>query len=98
MYRAQLTELLSNYGPVYEMWFDGNKANVADWPNVIKVVRTLQPNAVIKQGPTVQPIEEDLRWVGNEQACALIGNWNVYPAPSENATGRGSGSRSSATR
>src|SRR4051812_42949637 len=81
MYRAQLTELLSNYGPVYEMWFDGNKANVADWPNVIKVVRTLQPDAVIKQGPRVERIQEDLRWVGNEQACAPIANWSVYPPP-----------------
>src|SRR4051794_11335157 len=77
MYRAQLTELLSNYGPVYEMWFDGNKANVADWPNVIKVVRSLQPDAIIKQGPIVKPIEEDVRWVGNEQACALNANWRV---------------------
>jgi alpha-L-fucosidase len=83
MYRNQLTELLSNYGPVYEMWFDGNKANVADWPNIIKVVRTLQPDAVIKQGPRVDPIQEDLRWVGNEQACAPITNWSVYPAPNE---------------
>jgi alpha-L-fucosidase len=83
MYRAQLTELLSNYGSVYEMWFDGNKANVADWPNVIKVVRTLQPDAVIKQGPRVEPIEEDVRWVGNEKACAPIANWSVYPPPDE---------------
>jgi alpha-L-fucosidase len=36
---------------------------------------------VIKQGPRVSPISEDLRWVGNEQACALIENWCVYPAP-----------------
>jgi alpha-L-fucosidase len=83
MYRAQLTELLSNYGPVYEMWFDGNKANVADWPNVIKVVRSLQPDAIIKQGPIVKPIEEDVRWVGNEQACALNANWCVYPPPDQ---------------
>ena len=80
-YHEQLNELLSNYGPVYEMWFDGNKANVADWPNIIGQVRKLQPNAVIKQGPRVEPILEDVRWVGNEQACALLANWSVYPAP-----------------
>lgn len=88
LYRTQLTELLSNYGPIYEMWFDGNKANVADWPNVISVVRTLQPNAVIKQGPRVTPITEDMRWVGNEEAWAPATNWSVYPAPgTSDATG-----------
>jgi alpha-L-fucosidase len=81
LYQQQLTELLSNYGPIYEMWFDGNKANVATWPDVIKTVRTLQPNAVIKQGPRVEPIQEDLRWVGNEQAKALLTNWCVFPPP-----------------
>jgi alpha-L-fucosidase len=80
-YHQQLTELLSNYGPVYEMWFDGNKAKVADWPNIIGVVRKLQPSAVIKQGPRLDPILEDVRWVGNEQACAMLANWSVYPAP-----------------
>jgi alpha-L-fucosidase len=80
-YHDQLNELLSNYGPVYEMWFDGNKADVADWPNIIGLVRKLQPNAVIKQGPRVEPITEDVRWVGNEQACAPLASWSVYPAP-----------------
>jgi alpha-L-fucosidase len=83
LYRRQLAELLSNYGPVYEMWFDGNKANVADWPNIISLVRTLQPQAVIKEGPKVEPIAEDVRWVGNEQACANLTCWSVYPPPEE---------------
>jgi len=83
-YHQQLTELLSNYGPVYEMWLDGNKANVADWPNIIQVIRTLQPQAIIKQGPKVQPITEDVHWVGNELSCAPLTNWSVYPPPQEN--------------
>jgi len=82
-YHQQLTELLSDYGPVFEMWFDGNKANVADWENIIHVVRTLQPSATIKQGPVVSPIREDVRWVGNEMACAPLENWSVYPLRGE---------------
>jgi alpha-L-fucosidase len=80
-YRQQLSELLGNYGPIYEMWFDGNKAKVADWPNLINLVRQLQPNAVIKQGARVERILEDVRWVGNELACAPLANWSVYPPP-----------------
>jgi len=83
LYHTQISELMSNYGPIYEMWFDGNKANVDEWPNIIKLVRTLQPNTVIKQGPKVIPIAEDVRWVGNEMACAPIDNWCVYPRPTE---------------
>jgi alpha-L-fucosidase len=87
-YHQQLTELLSNYGPVFEMWFDGNKANVADWGNIINVVRTLQPGATIKQGPVLTPVREDVQWVGNELACAPLENWSVYPAPEMDATNR----------
>src|SRR5262249_49771564 len=60
----------------------------ADWPNVIETVRKLQPDAIIKQGPSVNPVREDVRWVGNEQACALIANWCVYPPPGQ-ASGDG---------
>jgi alpha-L-fucosidase len=81
-YRRQLTELLSNYGDIYEMWFDGNRAMIEDWSSVIRVVRELQPHVIIKQGPRVQPITEDVRWVGNELALAPLENWAVYPPPS----------------
>ncbi|MBU6410059.1 MAG: alpha-L-fucosidase [Verrucomicrobia bacterium] len=86
-YRQQLSELLSHYGPVFEMWFDGNKANVADWGKVIALVRKLQPRAVVKQGPVLHPVREDIRWVGNEMARAPLENWSVYPAPDSLAAG-----------
>ncbi len=82
IYQQQLTELMSNYGPIFEMWFDGNRASVAEWPDVIRIVRTLQPGAVIKQGPLVSPIREDIGWIGNSDALlARLTQWSVYPPP-----------------
>jgi alpha-L-fucosidase len=81
LYKQQLRELLINYGPVYEMWFDGNHANIPDWNEIITLVRKLQPDAIIKEGPRVRPVSSDVRWVGNERSCALLKNWNVYPEP-----------------
>ena len=83
LYREQLRELLTNYGPVYEMWFDGNRANIADWQEVISLVRSCQPGAVIKQGPRLAIVREDVRWVGNEMACAPLTCWSVYPPPGD---------------
>ncbi|MEE9367332.1 MAG: alpha-L-fucosidase [Pontiella sp.] len=82
-YRQQLAELLTNYGDIYEMWFDGNRAMIEDWDSIIQLVRKLQPHAIIKQGPRIQPVTEDVRWVGNELALAPLANWNVYPPPGE---------------
>jgi len=86
-YRNQLTELLTNYGEIFEFWIDGanggtgyyggadedrkvNRKTYYDWPNTFKIVRELQPNAVIfsDAGP-------DIRWVGNEQGWANETNW-----------------------
>ena len=77
IYIAQLTELLSWYGPVTEVWFDGangegpnGKRQVYDWPRIHRTVRALQPEAVIfsDAGP-------DVRWIGNEKGIAGEPNW-----------------------
>jgi alpha-L-fucosidase len=79
-FRNQLTELLSNYGVVDEVWFDGacgegpnGKRQVYDWEGYYRVIRTLQPHAVIAiMGP-------DVRWVGTESGYGRETEWSVVP-------------------
>lgn len=76
----QLTELLTNYGPVDEMWFDGacgegpnGKKQVYDWQRYYATIRRLAPQALIAiSGP-------DVRWVGNESGVARVGESSVQP-------------------
>jgi alpha-L-fucosidase len=93
-YCDQLTELLTNYGPVVEVWFDGangegpnGKKQTYDWPRVWALVRRLQPDAVIfsDAGP-------DVRWIGNERGIAAETNWatvdpSVVPYPGASGDG-----------
>jgi alpha-L-fucosidase len=91
-YCDQLTELLSHYGPIREVWFDGangegpnGRRQDYDWARYWALVRRLQPQAVIfsDAGP-------DLRWIGNENGVAGETNWStVDPAavPFPGATG-----------
>ncbi len=77
-FRNQLRELLSNYGEITEVWFDGacgegpnGKRQVYDWDSYYEVVRELQPRALIFGcGP-------DIRWVGNESGVARETEWSV---------------------
>ena len=78
-YIAQLTELLSNYGPLFEVWWDGacgegpnGKKQVYDWSAYKKVVRKLQPKTVIFSDVG------DVRWVGNEDGYANETNWSTF--------------------
>ncbi len=87
-YCDQLAELLTRYGPIAEVWFDGangegpnGRRQVYDWPRVFGLVRLLQPDAVMfsDAGP-------DLRWCGNEAGQAGDPNWatmdpNAVPYP-----------------
>ena len=73
----QLFELLTEYGPISEVWFDGahpkrkggQTYNYAAWK---KLIRTLAPNAVIFG-------REDIRWCGNEAGATRATEWNVIP-------------------
>ena len=86
-FRNQLDELLTNYGDVFEVWFDGanggdgyyggaretrriDNKTYYDWANTHKIVRELQPLAVMfsDAGP-------DIRWVGNERGLGSLTNW-----------------------
>lgn len=75
---TQLTELLSNYGEIFEVWFDGAKGANAkafdyDWNRYYEIIRALQPNANISIcGP-------DLRWVGNEGGKSRKSEFSVVP-------------------
>ena len=76
LYLAQLTELLTGYGPIAQVWFDGAVGETEagrqryDWPRIHATVRSLQPEAVIfsDAGP-------DVRWVGNESGLAASTSW-----------------------
>jgi alpha-L-fucosidase len=77
LYIAQLTELLTGYGPLVEVWLDGangdskiGKRQAYDWNRIHLTVRRLQPHALIfsDAGP-------DIRWVGNELGTAADVNW-----------------------
>jgi alpha-L-fucosidase len=80
-YVAQLTELLTQYGEVAEVWFDGangegpnGKKQEYDWPAFYGTIRKLQPKALIAIcGP-------DVRWVGNEDGVAHETEWSIQDA------------------
>ena len=78
-YIAQLTELLTHYGTIHEVWFDGangegpnGRKQQYDWPRTWNTVRRLQPQAVMfsDAGP-------DVRWIGNERGAAGETNWST---------------------
>ena len=79
-YCAQLTELLTNYGDLFCVWFDGacgegpnGKKQAYDWDRYYATVRKLQPEACISIcGP-------DVRWCGNEAGVTRACEWSVIP-------------------
>jgi alpha-L-fucosidase len=76
----QLTELLTQYGPIEEVWFDGangeganGKKQTYDFERWYALIRRLQPRAVIAiMGP-------DVRWVGTESGYGRETEWSVVP-------------------
>ncbi len=92
-FRNQLRELMTEYGDIFEVWFDG--ANGGDgwygganerrqitkdyygWPETFKMIRELQPQCVIWSDAGGD--RGDLRWVGTEQGFIGETNWSLVP-------------------
>lgn len=76
----QLKELLTGYGEVFSVWFDGacgegpnGKKQYYDWDRYYETIRKLQPGACISVcGP-------DVRWCGNEAGHTRKAEWSVVP-------------------
>ncbi len=70
-YNDQLVELLTNYGKIDEVWWDGagSQDTPYDWDMWANTVRTLQPTAVMFGSLGATPYVE-CRWVGNEGGFA----------------------------
>ena len=74
----QLSELLTNYGEVHEVWFDGangegpnGKKQEYDWTAILAKIRELQPKAV------TAIMGDDVRWVGNEGGMGRDTEWSA---------------------
>ena len=87
VYASMQKELLTNYGPIFEFWYDGangegpnGKKQIYNWPLFNNTVLKYQPNAIqfSDSGP-------DIRWVGNERGFAYDKTWSpinrdeIYP-------------------
>ena len=87
IYVEMQKELLTNYGPIFEFWYDGangegpnGKKQIYNWPLFNNTVLKYQPNAIqfSDSGP-------DIRWVGNERGFAYDKTWSpinrdeIYP-------------------
>jgi alpha-L-fucosidase len=90
IYRAQLTELLTNYGPIFEVWHDG--ANGGDgYYGGAREKRTIDKQTYYDWPNTwelvrnLQPgavifsdVGPDIRWVGNEKGIAGDPCWATF--------------------
>lgn len=97
-YRAQLRELLTRYGDVFEVWWDG--ANGGDgYYGGARERRTIDRSRYYGWDETVAIVRElqpnavifsdagDVRWVGNERGIAGDPCWATYtPRPIEGET------------
>jgi alpha-L-fucosidase len=95
IYRAQLRELLTQYGPIFEVWHDGANGGTGYYGGarqkrlIDKATYYDWPNtwALIRQ---LQPeavifsdVGPDIRWVGNEKGIAGETCWETYDPEGE---------------
>jgi alpha-L-fucosidase len=72
---GMLTELWGNYGELVEIWFDGGVLDPAQGgPDMLPILRRLQPKAIVFQGPAAS-----IRWIGNEDGVAPYPCWATAP-------------------
>jgi alpha-L-fucosidase len=81
-FRNQLTELLTQYGPVHEILFDGYNAPTSlDWSGIAQLAHQLQPNVLVWMGREIATTGAELRYLGNQSGKANRSTSNVGDVP-----------------
>ena len=88
-YRNQIKELFTNYGDIFEMWFDGANGGTGYYGGA-RESRSIDRETYYDWPTTLRQIRElqpnvlffsdagpDIRWVGNERGFVNETNWNT---------------------
>lgn len=80
----QVEELWSEYGDMFEIWFDGGIIpREQGGPDIYSLLKKYQPNAIAFQGPVDYP--HNVRWVGNEDGFAPVDCWASIKSDNKNS-------------
>jgi alpha-L-fucosidase len=86
--RNLLTELLTGYGPVDEILFEGDNAPKSiDWSGIAQLAKTLQPDVLVWMGPEIATTGVDLRWIGSTSGPSTRSTSSVANVPNGGPTG-----------
>ena len=86
-----VTELWGNYGPLAYIWFDGGTLPPEKGgPDLVPILKRLQPHAVTFQGPPDNPAG-NTRWPGNEGGVTGYPSWSTVARANEEGAGNAQG-------
>ncbi|MEA1950220.1 MAG: alpha-L-fucosidase [Planctomycetota bacterium] len=93
-FKGQLRELLSDYGEITLVWFDGygSQKHDHDWLGYHRLIRKLQPKALIRTGLGPSLIDGvSIRWFGLGEAARGVreSEWSVIPIKSKDFPKKG---------
>jgi len=76
MVEGMLTEICTNYGPLFEIWFDGGASSPEKGaPDVLPIVKKYQPNALFYHNDQLA----EARWGGSESGTVGYPSWSTFP-------------------